>query len=265
MPTTPNFDAAYAPPPPKARTPAPDEVFTMAPPPRWSSNGISCFMHRNTPRRFTARTRSHSSSSRSASFPLVCSTPALLKATSSPPNSATTRSSAAFTEPESRTSMVMTRARPPAFSTSPAVSRADDSDRSATATSAPAAANATAVARPMPAPAPVTNATFPARLSLPIDHVIDDSRGKLRLRRLAAVGDHGVPGDERGGVRAQPQHRGGDLLRPTEPADRLLRDHPRVPLLGATGEPLDHRRVDDPRADGVDANARGRVVQRRVL
>ena len=43
-------------------TPAPDDVFTMTPPPARSMSGISCFMHRNTPRRLTSTIRSHSSS-----------------------------------------------------------------------------------------------------------------------------------------------------------------------------------------------------------
>src|SRR5688500_15232690 len=43
-------------------TPAPEAVFTMAPPPCLSSKGISDFMHRNTLRRFTRTIRSHSSS-----------------------------------------------------------------------------------------------------------------------------------------------------------------------------------------------------------
>src|SRR5215208_8520149 len=47
-------------------TPAPEEVLTIAPPPFFSINGISCFMHRKTPRRSTSTIRSHSSSVRSA-------------------------------------------------------------------------------------------------------------------------------------------------------------------------------------------------------
>src|SRR5688572_24492869 len=37
-------------------TPAPEEVFTIAPPPCLSSKGISCFMQRNTLRRFISTT-----------------------------------------------------------------------------------------------------------------------------------------------------------------------------------------------------------------
>ncbi|GAA3767892.1 hypothetical protein GCM10023083_01760 [Streptomyces phyllanthi] len=41
---------------------------------------------------------------------------------------------------------------------------------------------------------------------------------------LAAVDDQGVAGREGRGVRAQPEHGGGDLLRCAETSDRLVRD-----------------------------------------
>jgi hypothetical protein len=47
-------------------TPAPEEVFTMAPRPCWSIRGISYFMQRKTPRTLMAMIRSHSSSVMSA-------------------------------------------------------------------------------------------------------------------------------------------------------------------------------------------------------
>src|SRR4051812_11102656 len=54
--------AAYAAWPTKPLTPAPDDVLTIAPPPRGSISSISCFMATNAPRRLTATRRSHSSS-----------------------------------------------------------------------------------------------------------------------------------------------------------------------------------------------------------
>src|SRR3954469_9782272 len=67
-------------------TPAPEEVFTITPPPCLSSKGISCCMHRNTPRRLIPTMRSHSPPVISAAAMIGCSTPALLKAKSRRPN-----------------------------------------------------------------------------------------------------------------------------------------------------------------------------------
>src|SRR5213082_1293565 len=65
-------------------TPAPEEVFTIAPPPCLRISGISCFMQRNTPRRLMSMIRFHSSSSYSAvGAGFLGSIPALLKAKSS--------------------------------------------------------------------------------------------------------------------------------------------------------------------------------------
>src|SRR4051794_3660560 len=81
------------------------------------------------------------------------------------------------------------------------------------------------------------------------------------LNRLAAVDDHGVPDNEAGPGRAEPHDGRGDLLRTTHPPDRLLRNHLRAALGGAPGKPVHHRRVDVPRADGVDAEVLGGVVE----
>src|SRR5918998_5866300 len=142
-------------------TPAPEEVFTIAPPPPACISGISCFMHRNTPVRSTSTIRCHSSVESSASGVCDCSTPALLNATSSRPNVPTVWSSAARTSSSLVTSQVSASARPPSCSISRAVSRTSSSGVPATATAAPSAAKASAVARPMPLPAPVTKATLP--------------------------------------------------------------------------------------------------------
>src|SRR4051812_6719179 len=79
-------------------TPAPDDVLTMAPPPDFSISGISCFMHRKTPRRSMSMIRFHSSSSYSAvGAGFLGSIPALLKAASSRPKTSAVLSRAAFT------------------------------------------------------------------------------------------------------------------------------------------------------------------------
>jgi hypothetical protein len=61
-PITPCLAAAYAACPAIPFTPAPEDVFTIAPPPPASSNGICWCMHRNTPVRFTSTIRFHTSS-----------------------------------------------------------------------------------------------------------------------------------------------------------------------------------------------------------
>src|SRR5215207_9211194 len=140
-------------------TPAPEEVFTIAPPESCMS-GISCFMHRKTPVRLMSMIRCHSSVVRSAVGVWDCSTPALLNATSSRPKASTVRASAAWTSSSRVTSQVSASARPPFCSMSRAVSRTSSSGMPATATAAPSAAKARAVVRPMPLPAPVTKATL---------------------------------------------------------------------------------------------------------
>src|SRR5438105_8432233 len=84
--------------------------------------------------------------------------------------------------------------------------------------------------------------------------------------REAPVDRDGLADDEAGPIAAQPEHRVRDLLGAAVATDRhqlqhflerfllTLRDH----LLG-------HRRPDHARADGVDPDAPGRVLQRRAL
>src|SRR5437588_5683883 len=62
---TPCLAAVYAGLPLMPMTPAPEEVFTIAPPPCFRISGISCFMHKKTPRRSILWIGSHSASSRS--------------------------------------------------------------------------------------------------------------------------------------------------------------------------------------------------------
>ena len=53
------------------------------------------------------------------------------------------------------------------------------------------------------------------------------------LHRLAAIDHQGVPDDEGGRLRTQPDDGRGNLLGPAHPSDRLLRDHPLAALGGA--------------------------------
>src|SRR5262245_19802076 len=146
-------------------TPAPEDVLTIAPPPRLRISGISYFMHRKTPWRLVSMIRFHSASSYSAvGAAFVGRIPALLKAKSSRPNASTVLSRAAFTSSARVTSHRTASARPPCSSIMRIVSWLPCSDTSATTTLAPSRANASAAARPMPLAAPVTKATFPAKL-----------------------------------------------------------------------------------------------------
>src|SRR5438067_12169121 len=165
MPITPCFAAVYAGLPLMPMTPAPEEVFTIAPPPCLRISGISYFMHRKTPRRLVSRIRFHSSSSYSAvGAGFLGSMPALLKAKSSRPKASTVLARPTFTSSARVTSHRTATARPPCSSIRRAVSWLPCSDTSAATTLAPSRANASAAARPMPLAAPVTNATFPPKL-----------------------------------------------------------------------------------------------------
>src|SRR5215211_1007791 len=144
--------------------PAPEELFTIAPPPCSSISGISYFIHKNMLRRLMAMIRSHSSSVTSTVTLGFCSAPALLNATSRRPNASTAWFSAACTSWDRVTSQRTVRARPPSSSIIRAVSLLPSSDTSASTTLAPSRAKASAVVRPMPLPAPVTKATLPAKL-----------------------------------------------------------------------------------------------------
>jgi hypothetical protein len=87
----------------------------------------------------------------------------------------------------------------------------------------------------------------------------------ISLDRLAAIDDHGMPDDEGGRIRTQPYDSRRDLLGLPHPSNRLLRDHSFSPFRGASGEPLHHRGLDDPRAHGIDANVLQGIVEGRRL
>jgi hypothetical protein len=74
------------------------------------------------------------------------------------------------------------------------------------------------------------------------------------LRRLATIDDQGVSSDEGGRIRTEPENRRGNLFRLTHPPDRLLRDHPIPPLLGAPAEAVHNWRFDNARTYGVHAD-----------
>ena len=77
-PMTPCFDETYAGAPGKPFSPPAEDVLTIAPPLCLSMRGISVWMHRNTPVRFTAIVRFQSSTVQSAVFAYEVCIPALL-------------------------------------------------------------------------------------------------------------------------------------------------------------------------------------------
>jgi len=85
------------------------------------------------------------------------------------------------------------------------------------------------------------------------------------LQHLATFGDEGVSGDEGGGVGAQPDDGGGDLLGSAHASDGFLGDDPVPAFVGAFGEAVHHLGVDDAGADGVDPDVRPGVVEGGVL
>src|SRR5438105_6665388 len=64
---------------------------------------------------------------------------------------------------------------------------------------------------------------------------------------------------------AKPNDRGGDLLRSTKPTNRLVPHYLLHRIRLARQHGCDHRRFDDPRADGVDADAPGCIFERSAL
>ena len=88
---------------------------------------------------------------------------------------------------------------------------------------------------------------------------------RTSLHRLAAIDDQGVPDDEGGRIRAQPDDGRSDLLGLPHPANRLLRNYPLASLGGAPAEAVHHWGFDDPGTHGVDAEVRRRIVEGRRL
>lgn len=162
-----------------------DAMFTMQPRPRSTMPGSAARQPCHTPSRSTAKQRRQSSSlivSGSANTLM----PALFTSTSSGPNSASVRASAARTESWRVTSACSASTRAPSTSAAiaaaiaAAVRCACSTSTSSSATHAPSRANACAIAAPMPRAAPVTAATLPA------------SRAITRLRRAPRAGRPGT-------------------------------------------------------------------------
>ena len=155
------------------------DTLTMAPPPRAAIIRAAARAHRKGPVRFTASTRSHSSSGMSTTAE-PDAMPALLTSTSRPPSSRSTRAIMAATSALDDTS-VRTASAPGRRSAS---ARASSScPKWLTTTWAPAPASRSAVACPMPLPAPVTSAIRPLRSMGASVHYGDMQRVSGRAER----------------------------------------------------------------------------------
>src|SRR6476661_9829469 len=147
---------------------------------------IACLQTRNEPLTLTAITWSKTSSGYSATDAWLPNTPALAKATFSPPK----RSTASRTAPATAAESVTSPTAPTATSapSSETTRSTPSASMSATTTFAPSAAKALAVAPPMLPPPPVTSATFPSRRGTSGSFEHDDGDRALRLRLVLVVG-----------------------------------------------------------------------------
>src|SRR3954451_17216358 len=170
-----------------ARSPAFEDVLTIAPPPSSSMRRIWCFIPRNVPRRFTAMTRSKSSSSVSCRS-LCTPMPALLWAKSSRPWRWTTASTTFAQSSPRVTSQATKSASPPASRIVRTVSSPPARSTSATITAAPSCAKRMAQARPMPLAAPVTRPALPCTRPA-MAATLDQGRGAGWCRRARSVAD----------------------------------------------------------------------------
>src|SRR5262245_49734362 len=142
------------------RSPATEAVHTIEPPPAAAIGSTTARRPRKTPRRFTATTRSQTSTSppriveRSAIPAFRCA------ASRRPKRESVSRTIASFGS-GSETSTPKAKASPPRSPISFATRDAPSASRSATQTRAPCAAKSSAVARPIPDAAPVTSTTRP--------------------------------------------------------------------------------------------------------
>src|SRR5690606_13149672 len=155
----------------------------MCPVPRASIAGSSARMSRNGPRRFTARWRSKSSGSVSASG-ASWKTPAALTSASTARPSSTSSSwpTRRCTAPGSETSAGI--AWPP---TSSAAARSAASPRATITTAAPAARARRAVSRPIPREAPVTRTVRPWSAPPSTDDAIGHREPQELLARLQVL------------------------------------------------------------------------------
>src|SRR3982074_916118 len=81
----------------------------------------------------------------------------------------------------------------------------------------------------------------------------------------AAIDSECVTNDKASPRATEPKNGGGDLLRPTQPPDRLI-SHDFLHGIGLLGQHgRDHWRVDGSRAHCVDSDAPGCILERRAL
>src|SRR5918999_696674 len=81
--------------------------------------------------------------------------------------------------------------------------------------------------------------------------------------RLSAINNQSVPDSEGRCIRTEPQNGRGDFLGFSHPSNWLLGDYRLAAFGSAAGKALHHRRIDDSRADRVDADVRCRIVECR--
>src|SRR5580693_5505409 len=143
--------------------PPTDAIFTMDPPPLLSMPAISYFIHRATPSNMTSKFVRHSDAGSSTTGAGVPAMPAPLTAPSSPPNFLTARSTIAWMDFSSVTSVAMNSAMPPPALTAAATFRPRVWSRSASTTFAPSCAKRWAHASPMPEAAPVMTIALSVR------------------------------------------------------------------------------------------------------
>src|SRR5574341_1219545 len=140
---------------------APEEMFTIRPPPVARSLGLASRMQKNAPSRFTASVRRQVSSSMSARRSIRRPIPALFTRASRRLNRSSTAANIRATAAASLTSACKATAVPPSEPMAAAVASASPRrDAKLTTTAYPAAASASAILRPIPREAPVTSATL---------------------------------------------------------------------------------------------------------
>src|SRR5882724_12249577 len=83
----------------------------------------------------------------------------------------------------------------------------------------------------------------------------------VSANRISAIDRERMTNHETGGGATEPEHSACNLLGATEPADRHVLQH-RVEGIRLSGHHLvEHRRMDDTWAHGINANAPGCVIQ----
>src|SRR5437667_2991247 len=215
---------------------------------------LAARVRRNVPRRFTARTRSHTRGSGSPPRPLA-PVPAELRRMSRRPRRASVSATARSQSSGSLTSpaTVASAPRPSA----PPVSSSRSALWSKTATRAPAAIQPAAAARPIPDAPPLTSATLPAKLQVMSAMVPRLLQSRSRLPPGGAAPTVPRHGDPPRRVGDHPDGRG-----PPPPAPRRQRPLG-PPRRGRRARGVGHRgagprgaRGDGPRGDAAQTHRR---------